>query len=227
MRQGKADKLAPRLVDSDIQEEVPDHDMSDDVLRLHEEQKTEDEKSPIIYWEMDESGKTTSDFTGKSDDKNTVDKNVLFRDAIPINSPGQSASSVNLQQQKQTFSKDSTTNPSSAAAGGYLARPSNIYAESKAGVFTSKPSAEKPVPPPADKQQGEELPDMKLVERNDIPAADEPLAHQTPPPLSQPVEDPALQDEAGEQKRRAAERLQKLRNLSFNVNAADPNNEFE
>lgn len=34
-------------------------------------------------------------------------------------------------------------------------------------------------------------------------------------------------DEAEEQKRRAAERLHKLRNLSFNVNAADPNNEFE
>ena len=34
-------------------------------------------------------------------------------------------------------------------------------------------------------------------------------------------------DEAEEQKRKAAERLHKLRNLSFNVNAADPNNEFE
>jgi cell division protein FtsZ len=36
-----------------------------------------------------------------------------------------------------------------------------------------------------------------------------------------------MQDEVGEQKRRAAERIQKLRNLSFNINAADPNNEFE
>ena len=36
-----------------------------------------------------------------------------------------------------------------------------------------------------------------------------------------------MQDETEEQKRRAAERLHKLRNLSFNVNAADPNNEFE
>ncbi len=36
-----------------------------------------------------------------------------------------------------------------------------------------------------------------------------------------------MQDIAEEQKRRAAERLQKLRNLSFNVNTADPNNEFE
>ena len=36
-----------------------------------------------------------------------------------------------------------------------------------------------------------------------------------------------MANEAEEQKRRAAERLHKLRNLSFNVNGADPNNEFE
>ena len=36
--------------------------------------------------------------------------------------------------------------PVSAASGGYLARPSNIYAESKAEVSTSMPSAEEPVP---------------------------------------------------------------------------------
>ncbi|HNP54683.1 MAG TPA: cell division protein FtsZ, partial [Ferruginibacter sp.] len=36
-----------------------------------------------------------------------------------------------------------------------------------------------------------------------------------------------LQDEAEELRRRAAERIAKLRNLSFNINASDPNNEFE
>ncbi len=43
----------------------------------------------------------------------------------------------------------------------------------------------------------------------------------------QPVEEPAVQDDAEDPKRRAAERINKLRNLSFNINAADPNNEFE
>ena len=46
-------------------------------------------------------------------------------------------------EQKIIF-KDSTT-PVSAASGGYLARPSNIYAESKTEVSTSKTSAEEPV----------------------------------------------------------------------------------
>ena len=36
-----------------------------------------------------------------------------------------------------------------------------------------------------------------------------------------------MQDEAEGLRRRAAERINKLRNLSFNMNAADPNNEFE
>jgi len=36
-----------------------------------------------------------------------------------------------------------------------------------------------------------------------------------------------VQDEAEGLRRRAAERINKLRNLSFNMNAADPNNEFE
>ncbi|RZL99203.1 MAG: hypothetical protein EOO88_59855 [Pedobacter sp.] len=68
---------------------------------------------------------------------------------------------------------------------------------------------------------------MQLVERDEIPAADEPLAQQTHPPLPTAVEEPAMQDETEEQKRRALERLKKLRNLSFNATSADPNNEFE
>jgi cell division protein FtsZ len=127
--------------------------------------------------------------------------------------------------------KNSTNPVPPAGSGGYLARPSNIYAEAKAeDNSTSKPSAEKPVPlPKAASDEEEDLLDlqMQLVERDDIPAADMPLAHQAQIPLSTEVEDPALRDETEEQKRRAAERLHKLRNLSFNVNAADPNNEFE
>ena len=97
-------------------------------------------------------------------------------------------------------------------------------------VIDSITSAEEPVSSiPAVVNEQDELLDlqMQLVERDDIPAADMPLAHQAQSPLSTQVEDPALQDETEEQKRRAAERLHKLRNLSFNVNAADPNNEFE
>jgi cell division protein FtsZ len=117
-----------------------------------------------------------------------------------------------------------TSHPSPAASGGYLARPSNIYAESKPEVSTS--NSGKPVPPPVARTEEQETFDMQLVTRNDIPAADAPTNH-SQLPTNLPVNDPALQDVAGEEKRKAAERLQKLRNLSFNINAADPNNEFE
>jgi cell division protein FtsZ len=133
------------------------------------------------------------------------------------------------------------SSPASAASGGYLARPSNIYAED---TWNEKPSSEKqsspehnnPVNEPAlnttannPPVEDDTSPDMQLVFRNTDSTADEPGAHQTHPisvPNS-PVEEPAPQDDADDHKRRAAERINKLRNLSFNVNAADPNNEFE
>ncbi len=130
-----------------------------------------------------------------------------------------------------TTSSDKNTSPASAVSGGYLARPSNIYAESKPEVSTSKP-VEEPVPAPVAKVDDPEIIDMQLVIRNDIPAADMPMNLQTQPEIVREnqkphTDDPAMQDAEEDQKRRAAERLQKLRNLSFNLNAADPNNEFE
>ncbi|ULQ56543.1 cell division protein FtsZ [Flavihumibacter rivuli] len=125
--------------------------------------------------------------------------------------------------------------PVSAASGGYLAKPSNIYAEpqsrSEVKTYTEQTS---PVNEPISQQlpampQKEEEPsfDMQLVIKDETPAADQPGAPQTQPSFTSPAEEPAMLDEAEEQKRKAAERIQKLRNLSFNINAADPNNEFE
>ena len=55
----------------------------------------------------------------------------------------------------------------------------------------------------------------------------EPVAVATQPEPQAIFQDDLL-DEEEEQKRRAAERIQKLRNLSFNMNnSADANNEFD
>jgi cell division protein FtsZ len=137
--------------------------------------------------------------------------------------------------------------PASAASGGYLARPSNIYAEDSWNDKQSNPSAaegspvakpehnstlKEPTPntPALEPSKEEDVSaDMQLVFRETDSTADEPGAHSTHSisvPNS-PVEEPAQQDDADDLKRRAAERINKLRNLSFNVNAADPNNEFE
>ena len=76
-------------------------------------------------------------------------------------------------------------------------------------------------------QEDEPVIDMQLVVKDSQKAAEEPVVQQTQPIMMSNVEDPALQDETEELRRRAAERIAKLRNLSFNINASDPNNEFE
>ena len=141
----------------------------------------------------------------------------------------------------------SKSSPASAASGGYLARPSNIYAEDPRNDQQSSPQAAEGSPKAAIEHstpvkdpirntvagdpslEDDSSPEMQLVFRETDPAADEPGAYQTHSlsvPNS-PVEEPAAQDDADDPKRRAAERINKLRNLSFNINAADPNNEFE
>lgn len=111
-------------------------------------------------------------------------------------------------------------NPNSPTSGGYLARPANIYADQQKRDMNAafRPADEQP----AAFNQSEEDFHMQLVIRTDAPAT-----AQQVPPVQPPVPGNAMVDDAEEQRRRAAERLQKLRNLSFNVNAADPNNEFE
>ena len=240
--------LAPKLID--VADEVSSIMMFDeeDAVRDTEKELLPDE-STVIHWKLNMSPEVNectepsdklpvdSEFTNKKDDKNTVEtaENTVEKMSIVekkeiIISESQSTThfqSTTLTNNTEPNPKISTT-PVSAASGGYLARPSNIYAESQAEVFTSMPSAEEPVPQNELSHISEDSPcDMQIVVRDDIPAADKPLAHQTQPPLTPAAEDPALQDEAEEQKRRAAERLHKLRNLSFNVNSADPNNEFE
>jgi cell division protein FtsZ len=129
--------------------------------------------------------------------------------------------------------KNSASNISPAISGGYLTRPANIYDEEPSESLSEEvnlkdqmiltATAKNPV------QDENPSADMQLVFKDEIPAADVPRAHQTQPVslADQPAEEPAVQDEAEGLRRRAAERINKLRNLSFNMNAADPNNEFE
>ena len=71
---------------------------------------------------------------------------------------------------------------------------------------------------------------MQIVFHDEMEEIVEPVASIDEPviPTSTTLDSPmAAFDEAEAQKIRAAERLYKLRNLSFNFNAADPNNEYD
>jgi cell division protein FtsZ len=228
-KETEEDLMAPTLVDDSLIKEVTSViDNSDDVMRFRgEHAPLIPDVNEIIHWELKtEKPETNRTLVGETR-TTTVDKKEL-----PVTNEELISKSLSVppdeNSQKEIPKNKNIAAQSSVVSGGYLARPSNIYAESRGEVNTSKPAAEEPVPPSIAKQAGETQPDMQLVERNDIPVADiAPLAHQAQPSLIETAEDTVLQDEADEQKRRAAERLQKLRNLSFNVNTADPNNEFE
>jgi cell division protein FtsZ len=109
------------------------------------------------------------------------------------------------------------TNNATIGNGGFLTKPTQIYVEKNTTVqhvTIQAPVQTQPVAP--------ELPkaDMQMVEKTIT------SYNPTTPVSNTPQENP-IQDETEQLRMRAAERIAKLRNLSFNINAADPNNEFE
>ncbi|MEP7253345.1 MAG: cell division protein FtsZ [Ginsengibacter sp.] len=137
------------------------------------------------------------------------------------------AETENLKNQsnKNTDRKEASAVPTS---GGYLAKPAQIYAEEK--PKSESKTVEEPKSLIILKQEDEPETEMQLVVKDSHEATeekDDPKVHQTMPIMMPSVEEPPMVDEAEDLKRRAMERIAKLRNLSFNVNAADPNNEFE
>ena len=234
------EELIPKLIESspELDESFSAFMMfeAEDLVRETEKELMNDEPT-VIHWELNMPGADSSENTREKPGKTTVENARITVEKISIAemkeiiiSENQSSTHLHKKEEpseQKIIFKDSTT-PVSAASGGYLARPSNIYAESKTEVSTSKTSAEEPVSQTNTTHESkEDLCEMQMVMRDDIPAADASLAHQAQPPLSADAEEPPMVDEAEEQKRKAAERLHKLRNLSFNFNSADPNKEFE
>jgi cell division protein FtsZ len=127
-----------------------------------------------------------------------------------------------------TNKKEDASNKSALSSGGLPVKPVQIYAEEKP-EFLKSTSQEEPLPQQPSMQNDEPVAEMQLVVKETLEAAEEKQVpqDQTQPILRTSVEEPAMQDETEDLRRRAMERISKLRNLSFNINAADPNNEFE
>ncbi len=211
--------LAPRLVDEESCEiekpEAKPEIFSLSPYKKPEEVTQEEEISKPVHLQL----KLKEEVPAADAEKKELEKQKQLLDE-KFERLRQSILSGGSKENKQNNSS------ASAASGGYLARPSNIYADQKPESPAQRP-AEEPVPPHVANVEDNESFDMQLVIRNDIPAADVP-DKQTPTEVNFQAEEPRESgDVAGDEKRRAAERLQKLRNLSFNLNAADPNNEFE
>ena len=127
-----------------------------------------------------------------------------------------------IQNENIVINKDASTPPSS---GGYLAKPSQIYVEERPKPESN--STDELLPLQEKQQEDEPLIEMQLVVKSHQAAEEEQHVKPIQPIMISNVEEPAMQDETEDLRRRAIDRIAKLRNLSFNINAADPNNEFE
>lgn len=108
---------------------------------------------------------------------------------------------------------------------GFLQKPATIYAEPKVELLPEVKEEVKPAPVQIQfVNEEEESFEMQLVEKKAMPAAEETVQQIFQLPVN---EMPAMIDEADEQRKKAAERLQKLRNLSFNINSSEASNEFD
>ncbi len=193
------EELMPEMV------EVPEKKWSIVDIRT-EDRKNTVEKSgrDIVYLDL-----TSEEETGIETESNCPVSEVPFTDN---------------KETKNEFNKAS--NPPSS--GGLPVKPSRIYEEEH--PERESVSQEKLSPVQSIKQEDEPAEEMHLVEKNSNKAAEpreEEKVHQTMPIMISDAEEPPMADEAEELKRRAVDRISRLRNLSFNTNASDPNNEFE
>lgn len=123
--------------------------------------------------------------------------------------------------------KPKDTNAPVSSTGGFLAKPSNIYVEEQP-KFESNTKEELTTMRSSIKEDEPKF-EMQIVVKEPQKAAEvqKPIVQQTQPIMMSNVEDRAMPDETEDLRRRAMDRIAKLRNLSFNINVADPNNEFE
>lgn len=126
-----------------------------------------------------------------------------------------------IREEQPVWQSNPAPAPTPAVETGFLRKPSTIYVEHQQEAVRPQPATPKveevSAPMPVLQQEESEI-ELQLVEKEVTPA----------PAMPQMNMDNGISlDNEEEQKRRAAERIQKLRNLSFNTNAADPNNEFD
>ena len=129
---------------------------------------------------------------------------------------------------KTNFSEpEKETNTPVSSTGGFLAKPFNIYVEEQPKLESN--TKEELASLRSIVKEDEPIFEMQMVVKEPQKAAEvqKPIVQQTQPIMMSNVEDRAMPDETEELRRRAMDRIAKLRNLSFNINAADPNNEFE
>lgn len=191
------------------------------VLKLSEENSV-DVPSKITGDKLDKKEaffeiSSTSDQSPVIDFDLTLNTNSSQKPEQPTTVSSNSNSTINKE----------ASNKSALSSGSFPVKPVQIYAEEQP-VNSKSNAPEEPLSLQIKSKEDEPKIEMQVVVKETLPTTeDEPADKQAQPIMMSPVEEPAMQDETEDLRRRASERIAKLRNLSFNMNAADPNNEFE
>ena len=187
------------------------------------ERTPEEQVEPLSKITVDKSTETPVFFeiSSAADQVPIVEFDIELTTPPPPKKPAPVAEEKSHEGKKDLKEADNNN----LSSGGYLAKPAQIYVEEQPAAKSN--TKEEPTPLQISIQEDEPVFDMQLVVKDSQKAAEEKPDDQTQPIMMSSVEEPAMQDETEELRRRATERIAKLRNLSFNVNAADPNNEFE
>jgi cell division protein FtsZ len=155
----------------------------------------------------------------------TNEKMVLHLDAVEKHTETEQKSfSIHVPEKTQPVS----------TPGGFLAKPSNIYATEEPKLQQSNLEGKIPIEKPqtapvvvAQDETPQEIQMQLVIREPEQEAEGELRAEQVIQDTSSKAEDLPDADMADEPMRKAAERTKKLRNLSFNINAADVYNDFE
>ena len=194
------DPMAPQMV------EVPSLKDVFEVVPVKQAEESKAEEKEILHLEI-------SSLSSSPSTETPITENP------PRTTTGSPEKIVVQKQIELDFDKEAST---TATSGGYLSKPSNIYVEDQ--ETESSDAIEEPSRLQTNETTDGQEHEMQMVikDSNTADSASVLNTHE-----NSFVEEPAMQDEADDKKRLAAERLSKLRNLSFNANAAEQNNEYE
>ena len=197
------DPMAPKLSES-VNVELPSKNTGD---------KSSDE--PIFF-----------EISSCADQRPVVEFDLTPEEIKPENPFKKPDHSIDKNPSHPIVSKEAS-NKSALSSGSLPVKPTQIYAQEQTPVNAKSNQPEEPLPLQINLPEDEPTVEMKVVVKETHTAEEQPAETQAQPIMMSNVEEPAMQDETEDLRRRAAERIAKLRNLSFNINAADPNNEFE
>ena len=197
-----SESMMPTLVVGAIQE-IPNEPVVDIVEEIKDEQK--------VFFEI----------------SSVADQVPVIEFDIPETMPTSEKKIKSQSDEIISVSKQIDSTPTNTTAGGYLEKPVNIYISEQTN---SKPPTQDSINTSLGEQDKEEdfSMEMHVVIKDDYSMKEEIENEvETQKILMSKPEEQSIPDETEELRRRAMDRIAKLRNLSFNINAADPNNEFE